>query len=114
MPRRRVGAGNDAASVPSMRMRPPVGSIRRLTILSIVVLPQPDGPSRTTKRPGSTVRSTESTAGGTPSRNRFETLLNAIAAPSVEVDVTPGVDMVFDSLSSFSLRADRLTHRVER
>src|SRR4029078_4065266 len=35
------------ASTPSMRIRPDVGSISRLTILSDVVLPQPDGPTRT-------------------------------------------------------------------
>ena len=34
-------------SRPSRKMRPDVGSMSRLIILSVVVLPQPDGPTST-------------------------------------------------------------------
>ena len=43
-------------STPSIRTRPAVGSMRRLTIFSVVVLPQPDGPTRMQIRPAGTVR----------------------------------------------------------
>lgn len=36
---------------PSMRIRPEVGRIRRLIIFNMVVLPQPDGPIKTTSSP---------------------------------------------------------------
>src|SRR5580700_7492869 len=39
------------ASAPSISTRPPVGSKRPATMLKIVLLPQPDGPIRLTKRP---------------------------------------------------------------
>jgi hypothetical protein len=35
-----------STSVPSIRIRPPVGSMSRLIIRSVVVLPQPDGPDQ--------------------------------------------------------------------
>ena len=47
---------------PSMRIRPHVGSMSRLTILSVVVLPQPEGPTRTQMRPAGTVSVRSSTA----------------------------------------------------
>ena len=43
-------------SWPSMVIRPPVGSMRRLTIFIDVVLPQPDGPTRTQISPAGIVR----------------------------------------------------------
>ena len=49
-----------------MTMWPSVGSYSRLTIFSSVVLPHPDGPRSTTKRPGSIVNETSSTAGAPP------------------------------------------------
>ena len=39
------------ASTPSISTRPPVGSSRPAMMLKIVLLPQPDGPIRLTKRP---------------------------------------------------------------
>ena len=49
---------------PSIRIWPPVGSISRLTILSQVVLPQPDGPTRTQILPAGTVSERSLTAPG--------------------------------------------------
>ena len=46
--RRRSSTGSAwVTSLPSRKMRPDVGSMSRLTILSVVVLPQPDGPTST-------------------------------------------------------------------
>src|SRR5690606_15328374 len=50
-------------SRPSMRMRPLDGSISRLIIRIVVVLPHPEGPSRTTISPASTSRDRSATAG---------------------------------------------------
>ena len=51
MRRRSSTRSRVATSTPSTRIRPLVGSTSRLTILSDVVLPQPDGPTRTQMRP---------------------------------------------------------------
>src|SRR5882757_5708292 len=62
MPRRNTGGSDFMMSLPSIRIRPPVGSIMRLIIRSDVVLPQPDGPTNTVIRPASIVRSSLLTA----------------------------------------------------
>src|SRR5689334_2951521 len=64
MPRRRSVSSRVPASVPSMRIRPEVGSIRRLTIFSDVVLPQPDGPTRQQIFPAGTTIERSLTAPG--------------------------------------------------
>ena len=46
-----------------MRIVPDVGSISRLIILSDVVLPQPDGPTKATISPAGIVSESDSTAG---------------------------------------------------
>src|SRR6516162_2748450 len=45
-------------------MRPLVGSISRLIILSVVVLPQPEGPTSTHTSPAATSSDSSDTAGG--------------------------------------------------
>ena len=47
MPRRSSASLSLAVSWSSSQMEPDVGSIIRLTIRSVVVLPQPEGPTRT-------------------------------------------------------------------
>ena len=47
MLRRRVSASRRRLSSPSIVMVPEVGSMRRLIIRIVVVLPQPDGPTNT-------------------------------------------------------------------
>jgi hypothetical protein len=47
-----------------MRIRPLVGSMSRLTIFSDVVLPQPEGPTKTQILPAGTVRDRSLTAPG--------------------------------------------------
>jgi hypothetical protein len=44
-------------------MRPEVGSLSRLIIRIVVVLPQPDGPTKTTISPAGISSETSSTAG---------------------------------------------------
>ena len=51
-------------SSPPIVMRPLVGSMSRFTIFMLVVLPQPDGPTRTQISPAGTVRLRSLTAGG--------------------------------------------------
>ena len=53
-----------AMSRPSIRIRPDVGSISRLTILRLVVLPQPDGPTSTQILPAGTEKLRSLTAPG--------------------------------------------------
>ena len=53
-----------AASTPSIRMRPLVGSMSRFTIFRLVVLPQPDGPTSTQILPAGTVSDRSFTAPG--------------------------------------------------
>ncbi len=62
--RRRSSSGELwVTSSPSSRMTPLVGSMMRLTIFIVVVLPQPDGPTSTTISPCGTTRSSSRTAG---------------------------------------------------
>ncbi|WP_345147165.1 hypothetical protein [Nonomuraea rubra] len=56
---------------PPMTMSPEVGSIRRLIMRMVVVLPQPDGPSRTTISPAGMFRSSSCTAGSPPPGKRL-------------------------------------------
>ena len=55
MRRRSSTAGMPMMSSPPMVIRPPVGSMSRLIIFIVVVLPQPDGPTRTQISPAGTV-----------------------------------------------------------
>jgi hypothetical protein len=72
MRRRRSGGSTVATSRPSTTIRPLVASIIRLIMRRVVVLPQPDGPTRTVRSPSGTSRSTLSTA-TVPLGNRFVT-----------------------------------------
>ena len=62
MPRRSVATGVSVTSLPSISMRPEVGSISRLIMRRVVVLPQPDGPMRATIDPLATSRLSPPTA----------------------------------------------------
>src|SRR3954469_18867877 len=66
MPRRSSVTSRPATSTPSSRIRPFVGSISRFTILSDVVLPQPDGPTRTQILPAGIDSVRSLTAPGVP------------------------------------------------
>src|SRR6188472_1576924 len=66
-------------SFPSRKIRPLVGSIRRLIIFSVVDFPHPDGPTRTTSSPAAISRSSSCTA-TVPSAYRFPTPSSRIIA----------------------------------
>ena len=80
MPRRSRAGFCSLMSLPSIVIRPSLGSTRRLVIRSVVVLPQPLGPTRTTVLPAGTSRSKASTA-TVPSGYRFVTASNVIKPP---------------------------------
>src|SRR6266481_5911457 len=69
MPRSRERGGTrmpragDDTTLPPMAISPPVGCSRPATQRSVVVLPQPDGPSSTTISPAGTAKLTPSIAG---------------------------------------------------
>src|ERR1700748_1139970 len=58
----RCAARRKVTSSPSSRMRPEEGSSSPAIIRSVVVLPQPDGPSRQKNSPSPTVKVESSTA----------------------------------------------------
>src|SRR6266566_10082304 len=67
---------------PSKRISPSVTSSSPATMLRVVVLPQPEGPSSTVNDPSGTSRSIESTATTGPnSRRRLLSTTSAIALP---------------------------------
>src|ERR687898_1701078 len=68
MPRRISTGSIPSVSRPSTRMRPEVLGIRRLTILRVVVLPQPDGPRRMQISPSLTSMLIRSAARTEPKR----------------------------------------------
>src|SRR6056297_394380 len=63
MRRRSWFGSTSVTSSPSRMIRPPVGSMMRLIIFIVVVLPQPDGPTSTTISPRGMSIDTRSTAG---------------------------------------------------
>src|SRR3954469_20905815 len=68
----RCRGGSPVTTRPLMRTWPPVTSSSPATMRSVVLLPQPDGPTRTTNSPGSTSRLTSRTA-TTPPGNSLRT-----------------------------------------
>src|SRR5262245_854719 len=79
MRRRNRTGSSDVTSRPSRKIRPLVGSMRRLIIFSVVDLPHPEGPTSTTISPAATSRSSSSTA-TVPSAYRFPTPSSRIIA----------------------------------
>src|ERR1700674_4204701 len=77
----RCEASLKVTSSPPSRMRPEVGSSRPAIMRNVVVLPQPEGPSKQKKSPSRTVKEESRTA--TNSANtlwRFSTRMSAIAS----------------------------------
>src|SRR5690242_21843167 len=68
MPRSRSKGGRLPTDRPARWISPPSGERKPAIRLSVVVLPQPLGPSRVTNSPGATVRSMASTAVVAPKR----------------------------------------------
>ena len=66
MPMSRRSGGSMVTSELSKEIAPPVGSSKPATQRSVVVLPQPDGPSSETSSPSATSRSMPFTAATVP------------------------------------------------
>src|SRR5215831_10082242 len=85
-------------TLPSRRIVPAVTASRPATIRSAVVLPHPDGPTRTTNSPSSTKRSSECTA-STPfaktlvtcSSDRVAMAASSLLAPRRDPDPHPAL-----------------------
>src|SRR4051812_32862589 len=83
MRRRSLTGSTWVTSSSPRKIRPLVGSIRRLTIFMVVVLPQPEGPTRTQRSPVRTSRLNSSTATWSP--KRLVTLSSRITRPNASV-----------------------------
>src|SRR6267154_4602094 len=92
MPRSRERGGTrmprlgDETTRPPMLISPPVGCSSPATQRNVVVLPQPDGPSRTTISPAGTTKLTPSIAG-----RPIENCLRRSVTSSVAVMISPGL-----------------------
>ncbi len=87
--RRRSSSGSArVTSSPPSRIRPAVGSISRLISRSVVVFPQPDGPSSTTISPSRTPSVRSSTAGASWPGYRLLTPSSRIISRTAVVSVT--------------------------
>ena len=79
---------DDETSSPSISTRPLVGRSNPPIIRSVVVLPQPDGPSRAKNSPAAICRSTPSTASS--SSKRFSSFSSVTAPPPADRSCTAG------------------------
>src|SRR3954453_6440809 len=92
MPRRSRTGSALVTSSPPPKMRPDVGSPNRLTIRIVVVLPHPDGPTKTAISPGGTSSESSSTA-TVPSGYRLATRSSRIIGSVVSIaDVSMSPD----------------------
>ena len=64
MPMSRRQEGRAVTSRPATTTRPPLAGISPPTMRSVVVLPQPEGPSRASSSPCSTSNESDATAAG--------------------------------------------------
>src|SRR4051812_10492343 len=80
IPRRSSVTGSSVTSRPSIRISPESNGISRLTILSAVVLPPPDGPTRTQNVPEGISSDRSSTAAASRPAYRFVTWSKTISA----------------------------------
>ena len=66
MPKPRFCGGTAAMSSPSSRIAPPSGRTNPATIISVVVLPEPEGPSSEKNSPGAIETAIASTTVSSP------------------------------------------------
>src|SRR5690606_4922803 len=92
MCRRSSSASRSVTSSSPMKMRPLVGSISRLIIFMVVVLPQPDGPTSITISPAGISIVMLSTAGGDFGSYRLVTPSSRIRAPPPDCRSDVGSD----------------------
>src|SRR5260370_9607523 len=85
MRRRNAGASARSTDSPSIRTSPLSGSISRLMLLSSVVLPDPDPPTRATNTPSLTVTLASRTAKLFPPSNDLLKVSISISAPDINL-----------------------------
>ena len=108
----RLCGGRSTSDCPSRTISPPVGYSCPPIIRSVVVLPQPDGPSRTTYSPWSTCRLTSSTA-TTPPVNSFVRLIRSRPDPWCSEGAAPAAPSVGRTASS-DIHAQALRKSFQR
>src|SRR6185369_1746655 len=87
MPIWRLYAGRRDSGLPSSRISPSVGVSNPASIISVVVLPEPEGPSSVRNSPRSMSRSSRSTTRVTPSY-----VLHTAAKRTIGSDMLAAVD----------------------
>src|SRR5882672_8633081 len=98
-----------------MRIVPPVGASSPAIILSVVVLPQPDGPSSVVKVPAATEKLIPRTATDSPlAPYALVTLMNSIPAAWVMMGSVWAIPFVVENAGAASCRHDRQWHRHDR
>src|SRR5215207_4035783 len=98
IPRRSSCRSRPRTSVPSIAIVPLVGSMSRLIIRNVVVLPEPDDPSSASTPPVGTSSERSSTA-SVPSGNRFVTPSSVITVALPSQTARKGVDHQPDILA---------------
>src|SRR6201996_4464624 len=94
MPRSRNRGGTrmprpgDDTTLPAMLISPSVGCSRPATQRKVVVLPQPDGPSRTTISPAGTAKLTPSMAGRPTANCLRRSVTSSVAVMTLPVSST--------------------------
>src|SRR5919199_1575602 len=96
MPRRSSTSGRLRTLRPSMRMSPESNGIRRLTSFSAVVLPPPDGPTRTQNVPAGISSERSSTAAAPRPAYRLVTRSKTMSAARVVTWRTRGLGVCAD------------------
>src|SRR5205085_890618 len=107
----RLCGGRSTSDCPSRTISPPVGYSCPPIMRSVVVFPQPDGPSRTTYSPWSTCRFTSSTASVPPGKTFVRPIRSSpdpegaegavTAAPSAVVSAVPSAMQYYALRKSF-------------
>ena len=100
----RLCGGRPTSDCPSRTMSPSVGNSCPPIIRSVVVLPQPDGPSRTTYSPWSTCRFTSSTATVPPGKT-FVRPTRSSPDPEGAEGAAGAAPSVFDSATPSAIRS---------
>src|SRR5262249_31147503 len=85
----RARGGRSLTTWPPMRIWPPLGGSSPAIIRSSVVLPHPDGPSRTRNSPSRVTRSTPSTARTSPNTLRIARVSTVAMAQAPAVRLGP-------------------------
>ena len=109
----RLCGGRSTSDWPSSTMSPSVGNSWPPIIRSVVVLPQPDGPSRTTYSPWSTCRFTSSTA-SVPPGNSFVSPIRSRPDPVGAEGAVAAAPSAFESATPSAIQSYALRKSFQR